>query len=139
MPHREERELAEELAALPTLREFSKDDVRALAGAGRVVTLPDGWAFVQEGTPGDAAYILLGGEANVLVGRAIVATLGPGAIIGEMAYLEGGGRHATVATHGRVRAVRLDYDRLDALLKKRSSLSEVLRAANREHGGRAES
>ena len=72
-------------------------------------------------------------------GRAIVATLGPGAIIGEMAYLEGGGRHATVATHGRVRAVRLDYDRLDELLKKRSSLSEVLRAANREHGGRAES
>lgn len=139
MSHREERELADELAGLPNLRECSKDDVRALAGAGRVVTLPDGWAFVQEGTPGDAAYILLSGEANVLVGRAIVATLGAGAIIGEMAYLEGGGRHATVATHGRVRAVRLDYDQLDELLKKRSSLKNVLRAANREHGGRTDS
>ena len=75
----------------------------------------------------------------MLVGRAIVATLGPGAIIGEMAYLEGGGRHATVATHGRVRAVRLDYDQLDTLLEKRPSLKNVLRAASREHGGRAES
>ena len=139
MSHREERELADELAGLPNLRECSKDDVRALAAAGRVVTLPDGWAFVQEGTPGDAAYILLSGEANVLVGRAIIATLGPGAIIGEMAYLEGGGRHATVATHGRVRAVRLDYEQLDELLKKRESLKNVLRAANREHGGRADS
>jgi CRP-like cAMP-binding protein len=137
--HREQRELAEELADLPNLRECSKDDLRALAEAGQVVTLPDGWAFVQEGTPGDAAYILLAGEANVLVGRAIIATLGSGAIIGEMAFLEGGQRNATVATHGRVRAVRLDYDKLDALMKKRSSLKNVLRAADREHRGRTES
>lgn len=138
MPHRDERALADELSELPNLRELAKDDLRALAETGTVVTLPDGWAFVQEGTPADAAYILLSGEANVLVGRSIVATLGHGAIIGEMAYLEGGQRNATVATHGRVRAVRLDYDKLDALLKKRSALKNVLRAADREHGGRAE-
>jgi CRP/FNR family cyclic AMP-dependent transcriptional regulator len=136
---REQRALAGELSELPNLRECSKDDLKALAEAGRVVTLPDGWAFVQEGTPADAAYILLSGEANVLVGRTIVATLGSGAIIGEMAYLDGGQRHATVATHGRVRALRLDYDVLDSLLKKREGLKNVLRAADREHRGRQES
>jgi CRP/FNR family transcriptional regulator, cyclic AMP receptor protein len=136
---REQRALSDELAALPPLSGCKKDDVRALADAGRVVTLPDGWAFVQEGTPGDAAYILLEGEANVLLGRAIIATLGPGAIIGEMAYLHGGQRHATVATHGRVRALRLDYEQLDEVMKRRPALKDVLRAADREHQGRKDS
>jgi CRP/FNR family transcriptional regulator, cyclic AMP receptor protein len=137
--NREQRALVDELAKLPNLRECSKDDLRALAEAGRVVTLPDGWAFVREGTPADAAYILLEGEAHVLLGREVVDSIGPGAILGEMAYLDGGQRHATVATHGRVRAVRLDYDELDSLLKKRKGLENVLRAADREHRGRQES
>jgi CRP-like cAMP-binding protein len=139
VPNREQRALADEMAELPTLRECDKDDVQALAEAGRVVTLPDGWAFVQEGTPADAAYVLLSGEANVLVGRTIIASLGSGAIIGEMAYLDGGQRHATVATHGRVRALRLDYDQLDELMTKRPTLKDVLRAVDREHRGRTDS
>jgi CRP-like cAMP-binding protein len=137
--NREQRALADELADLPNLRECSKDDLRALADAGRVVTLPDGWAFVREGTPADAAYILLSGEAHVLVGRSVVDSLGAGAILGEMAYLDGGQRHATVATHGRVRAVRLDYDELDSLVKKHPGLKSVLQAADREHRGRKDS
>jgi CRP/FNR family transcriptional regulator, cyclic AMP receptor protein len=134
--NREQRELADELAGLPSLSALDKGDVGALAETGKVVTLPDGWAFVQEGTPGDAAYVLLSGEANVLMGRTIIASLSAGAIIGEMAYLEGGQRHATVATHGRVRALRLDYDKLDELLRKRPALKDVLRAVDREHRGR---
>jgi CRP-like cAMP-binding protein len=137
--NREQRALADELAELPTLRECSKDDVQALAESGQVVTLPDGWAFVQQGTPADAAYVLLSGEANVLAGRAIIASLGSGAIIGEMAYLDGGQRHATVATHGRVRALRLDYDALEKLMKRRPALKDVLRAVDRQHRGRTES
>lgn len=136
MLNREERALADELAELPSLRNCGKDDISALAETGSVVTLPDGWAFVQEGTPADAAYVLLSGEANVLMGRTIIASLSAGAIIGEMAYLDGGQRHATVATHGRVRAMRLDYDKLNQLLSKRPALKDVLRAVDREHRGR---
>jgi CRP-like cAMP-binding protein len=130
---REKRELADALQRLPSLGGVSSGDLRALADAGDVVTLPDGWAFVHEGTPADAAYILLEGEANVLAGRTIIASISPGAIIGEMAYLDGGQRHATVATHGRVKALRLNYDKLGALLQKNPNLKNVLRAADREH------
>jgi CRP/FNR family cyclic AMP-dependent transcriptional regulator len=130
---REKRELADELSQLPSLRACSKDDLSALADAGDVVTLPDGWAFVHEGTPADAAYILLEGEANVLAGRRIIASLAAGAIIGEMAFLDGGQRHATVATHGRVKAMRLNYDKLAPLLEKSPTLKGVLRAVDREH------
>ncbi len=133
--NREKRELADELGRLPSLSVCSKDDLQALAEAGDVVTLPDGWAFVHEGTPADAAYILLSGEANVLMGRRIVASLAAGAIVGEMAYLDGGQRHATVATHGQVKAMRLNYDKLPALLAKHETLKNVLRAVDKEHRG----
>jgi CRP/FNR family transcriptional regulator, cyclic AMP receptor protein len=130
---REKRELADELGRLPSLSACSKNDLNALAEAGDVVTLPDGWAFVHEGTPADAAYVLLEGEANVLMGRTIIASLAAGAIIGEMAFLDGGQRHATVATHGRVKAMRLNYDKLGPLLEKSPALKGVLRAVDREH------
>lgn len=129
------RELIAELASLPAFGDCSRSDLAALAEAGKVVTLPDGWAFVQEGTPADAAYVLLDGGANVLVGRTIIASLAAGAIIGEMAYLEGGQRRATVATHGRVRALRIDYAGLPGLLEQRPALKDVLRAADRAHRG----
>jgi CRP-like cAMP-binding protein len=130
---REKRELADELSRLPSLSACSKSDLSALADAGDVVTLPDGWAFVHEGTPADAAYVLLEGEANVLAGRRVIASLAAGAIIGEMAFLDGGQRHATVATHGRVKAMRLNYDKLAPLLEKNPTLKGVLRAVDREH------
>lgn len=134
---REERALVDELAGLSSLRGCSKDDLRALVEAGRVVTLPDGWSMVAEDTPADAAYILLDGEANVLSGRTVIATLSPGAILGEMAFVEGGRRRASVATNGRVRAVRLDYDNLGALLEERPAVKAALDAADKEHRGGA--
>lgn len=133
MVNREKRELADELGTLPSLAAVGDDDRVALAEAGDVVSLPDAWAFVHEGTPADAAYVLLSGEANVLMGRTIVASLTAGAIIGEMAYLDGGQRHATVSTHGRVRAMRVNYDKLTPLLEKRPALRDVLRAVDRSH------
>jgi len=130
--NREKRELAEELGKLPSLGAVGQADLEALADAGDVVNLPDAWAFVHEGTPADAAYVLLSGEANVLMGRAIVASLSAGAIIGEMAYVDGGQRHATVSTHGRVRAMRVNYEALTPLLEARPALRDVLRAVDRE-------
>jgi CRP/FNR family cyclic AMP-dependent transcriptional regulator len=129
--NREKRELAEELGKLPSLSAVGKADLEALAGAGDVVNLPDAWAFVHEGTPADAAYVLLSGEANVMMGRTIVASLAAGAIIGEMAYVDGGQRHATVSTHGRVRAMRVDYEALTPVLEERPALRDVLRAIDR--------
>ena len=131
MVNREKRELADELGKLPSLSGVDESDRLALAEAGDVVSLPDAWAFVHEGTPADAAYILLSGEANVLMGRTIVTTLTAGAIIGEMAFLDGGQRHATVTTHGRVRAMRVNYDKLGPLLDKHPALRDVLRAIDR--------
>ena len=133
MHNTDRRALITQLATFPLLTACSKDDVAALADSGNTVTLPDGWAFVQEGTPADACYVLLAGNARVFHGREVIAALSPGDVIGEMANLAGGQRKATVSTQGRVKALRVEYEALTKLLARRPGLNAALRAAYAAH------
>ncbi|HVU72388.1 MAG TPA: cyclic nucleotide-binding domain-containing protein [Mycobacteriales bacterium] len=74
-------------------------------GAGRpeVSTQKAGTTITRQGDPGDAIYLLLDGVVSVDVDGAAVAELGPGAILGERAVLEGGRRTSTVTAKTRVR------------------------------------
>ena len=69
--------------------------------------LTPGDFLTQQGDPGDVVYLVLDGIFEVDVDGAIVAELGPGAIVGERAALESGRRTSTVraATPARVAAV----------------------------------
>lgn len=133
MHHNEKRELVARLATFPFLAGCSKDDIEALVDNGTLRTLPDGWAFVQEGTPADACYVLLSGTVRVYYGREVVATMSDGDVIGEMAYLGGGQRNATVSTHGKVVVLRIEYTDLTKLLAKRAALDAALRRAYAAH------
>jgi CRP/FNR family transcriptional regulator, cyclic AMP receptor protein len=93
-------------------------DIIQLVQAGTEVPIPATWAFIQQGTPADTAYLLLHGRARVFSGRHQVATVEAGDLIGEMALIEGRLRQATVASTGTLRVLRLDYDRLAALLPR---------------------
>jgi CRP-like cAMP-binding protein len=68
----------------------------------------------HQGDYGDAAYIILEGEADVLVdtptGAVKVATLGKNDIIGEIAVLCDVPRTATVVAHGNLETLRLSKD-----------------------------
>lgn len=128
-----DRELAQQLATFSTMAGCTQDDLRDLAHAGEVVMLPDAWAFVREGEAADSCYVLLSGAANVFHGRTPIATVGAGAIIGEMAYSEGNQRHATVTTQGRVQALRIDYPKLTEVLDRRPNLKAAMGAVYREH------
>ena len=57
--------------------------------------------LAEQGQPGDELYLLLDGVLSVSVDDDPVGELGPGAVIGERAALEGGRRTATLrARHG---------------------------------------
>ncbi|MEP7021654.1 MAG: cyclic nucleotide-binding domain-containing protein [Pseudonocardiales bacterium] len=133
MHHNEKRELVARLAGFPFLAGCRQDDVAALVEAGTTRTLPDGWAFVQEGTPADACYVLLSGTVRVYYGRDLVATMTDGDVIGEMAYLGGGQRNATVTSHGKVSVLRIEYEDLTKLLARRPALGIALRRAYDAH------
>jgi CRP/FNR family transcriptional regulator, cyclic AMP receptor protein len=75
---------------------------------------PSGDELFHQGDYGDAAYIILEGEADVLVdtpsGAVKVATLGKNDIIGEIAVLCDVPRTATVVAHGNLEILRLSKD-----------------------------
>ena len=62
----------------------------------KVAKVKAGAALVEQGTKGEDLYLLLDGVLRVDVDGTAVAELGPGAVIGERAVLEGGLRTATL-------------------------------------------
>jgi hypothetical protein len=69
--------------------------------------LEAGETLIRQGDEGTEMYLLLGGVLDVEIDGETVAELGVGALVGEMAFLEGGTRTATVraATFARVAVV----------------------------------
>ncbi|HWC10964.1 MAG TPA: cyclic nucleotide-binding domain-containing protein [Acidimicrobiales bacterium] len=83
----------------------------------RVKKLPAGRVLVEQGEPGDSLFLLLDGVLDVEVDGVKLAEVGPGAILGERAVLEGGARTATLraATPAKVAVARADQIDRDAL------------------------
>ena len=86
----------------------------------KIRRLKAGATLTEQGAPGDELYLVLDGMLTVEVDGEAVAEVGPGAILGERAVLEGGTRTSTLRadTACRVavaRADQLDRDALAAL------------------------
>ena len=101
-----ERELQESI-----MRGDKKPDIRRVK---------EGKTLVQQGSASDELYLLLNGVLVVEVDGEKLAELGPGAVFGERAALEGGTRTATLraVTDCKVAvapADRIDLDKLTAL------------------------
>lgn len=116
---------------------------RRLTEAGTPVRLVRGERLFAAGDPGDAAYLVLSGELEVGLSRADggetwLAQHGPGAVIGDMAVLDGGLRSADVGATRTTQLLRLSRGAvLEALateplaaLKLLAVLVDRLRAAN---------
>src|SRR5262245_36061210 len=68
-------------------------------------TYEQGQAIVEQGDEGRELFLILDGTIDVEVDGDEVAEIGPGALLGEMALLEGGKRTATLWATTDVRAV----------------------------------
>jgi CRP-like cAMP-binding protein len=129
----ERRELIEALSGYPTFASCDRDDVAALVDAGSPFALPAGWPLVQEGIPADACFVLTGGSARVFHQREQIAEIGPGDLVGEMAFFNGGQRQATVTSSSRVAGLRIENETLRPLLQRRPRLAEAFRAVYDAH------
>ena len=85
----------------------------------RIRRFDAGEVLAQQGSAGDALYLLLDGVVGVAVDGEPLAEVGPGAVLGERALLEGGVRTATLTavTAIRVAEARADVVDLDALAR----------------------
>jgi hypothetical protein len=76
-------------------------------------TLKPDETLVEQGAPGDELYLVLDGVLAVEVDGEAVAEIGPGAIVGERALLEGGTRTATLSARTRCRVAVIPAELID--------------------------
>ncbi len=86
-----------------------------------------GSALVEQGDVGDQLFLLLNGVLMVEVGGKALVELGPGAVIGERAVLEGGARTSTLRAITDCKVAIVTSDSLD-----RDKLAELAEAHRRE-------
>jgi hypothetical protein len=94
----------------------------------KVRKVKDGKVLVEQGQLGHELYLLLDGVLAVDVDGEVVAELGPGAIVGERAILEGGRRTSTLRALTPVRVAVADAEQLDL-----GKLRDVAEGHRREH------
>jgi hypothetical protein len=75
-------------------------------------SLGAGETLIEQGAEGDDLYVLLDGVLDVEVDGETVAEVGPGAILGERAAVEGGPRTATLRAVTPCRVVVLESERI---------------------------
>jgi CRP/FNR family cyclic AMP-dependent transcriptional regulator len=102
----------EVLRRVPFFADIEPSKLKLLAFMSERVGFDDGKIVCRQGDPGDAAYLIIEGEADIVLeggpsGSLTVATLGANEIVGEMSILTGAPRNATVRAKGRLIALRI--------------------------------
>jgi len=134
---RRRRRTVEPLRHLELFRDCTPDELERLRSLMTPVILPAGRSLTRLGDIGREFFVIVDGAASVLRDDERVASLGPGAFVGEMALLDGGRRTATVVADTNVEVFVLSEREFDELLRRSPTvahnmlriLSQRLRAA----------
>ncbi|MFH1467606.1 MAG: cyclic nucleotide-binding domain-containing protein [Pseudomonadota bacterium] len=107
-----------DLSAIPLLRDPDAGALASLRRLAPAMRWEDHAVLCHEGDPGGSCFLVVSGQVDVLRylrGRARrLATLNPGALVGQLALVDRAPRSATVRARGRVVAMelsRVDFER----------------------------
>lgn len=107
---------------VPMFRNVDPKQLRLFAFMGETLTYRAGERLFEKGDEGDAAYIVIEGEVEVLVpvegGESTVAVLGEKEIFGEMAVLCDQKRSSAIAARTDLVTLRLDQSVILKMLKE---------------------
>ena len=118
----------EALERCPLFAGLPESGLRLLAGTARWHEFAPGEAVVREGEASRAMFVVARGEAAVERSGAAIARVGAGEVFGEMAFMSGAPRAATVRAGSALTVVEIDSQALGALLFHQSALAEELAA-----------
>jgi len=111
------------LYELPLFSGCNRRELETVAGLADEVRLRAGTILTAQGEPGNECFVLLDGGADVTIDDHLVAELGPGEIVGEMALLESEPRTATVVTTTNTRVLVMTRPTFTAVLEKCPNLA----------------
>jgi len=104
------------LARMPLFAGLPDDALELIAGCVLDRTVKAGKTVIREGNWGHEVVLVLDGTVEVRRGEAVVATLGPGAVVGEVAVLDDSRRNASVVAVTPTAIGAVDYGQFRALL-----------------------
>jgi CRP-like cAMP-binding protein len=116
----------------PLFKSFSDDQLDALLPRGQLTSFGRGEKLIEQGANGESMFILVKGEANVVVRRngfeTHVASLNSGDCFGEMSLLTGEKRSASVIAKSDCEVVEIGKPILANSLKENPELLEKISA-----------
>ena len=102
------------LRRVPMFADIEPARLKLVAFMSERVGFDDGKLLCRQGDPGDAAYLIIEGEVEIVLegpaGPLTVATIGANEIVAEMAILCDTTRNASVRAKGRVVALRISKE-----------------------------
>ena len=124
-------DVIELLRRVPLFSELDDPELERIAQVAIPRQFPDDTRVFHEGDPGDACFIVRTGSCRVTRehpdGRAItLANLGPGAIFGELAMLDGEARSASVEATEDTDLLALPASDMRALIRENPGMAEKL-------------
>src|SRR5262249_51620115 len=123
--------IVELLGRVPLFSELSPEELTRVAQVAIPRRYPADTRVLHEGDPGDACYIVTPGSGRVIRqhsdGRVItLATLGPGAIFGELAMLDGERRSASVEAVENTELLALPASDIRPLIRDHPGMADKL-------------
>ncbi len=110
----------DELRRVPLFADLSEEDLERLYQMAKTVSIPAGELVFEEGSPGDALYVVLDGELEVSKRQSgqdvVLAVRRVGEFIGEMSLLEQAPRSASVRTLRESRLLMINQAAFETLL-----------------------
>lgn len=110
------------LAGVPFFQYLDDSERATLAEQLDVVQIPAGKLVFQVGDPGGTMYVIRSGAVEVFFRddtgeRIVLESPGPGDVFGEISFLDGGARSASVAVVEDLEALAVDRQDLDVLFR----------------------
>jgi uncharacterized membrane protein len=135
-------ERIELLQTIPLFESLERDDLNALAGRLREVSVEAGQTVFAQGDQGDSMYVIENGAVDIVAGvgkhKVIVASLFKQQYFGELSLLDGAPRSASAVASRDTSLLALERDdfvefvkkRPDAALSIMHEVGERIRATN---------
>lgn len=116
------------LRNVPLFAECSNRDLAKIAKASDEIDVAAGHVVCDQGQTGREAFVIMQGSATVRRNGKKVATLGAGAVVGELALLDRGPRTATVTTDTATTLLVIDSRHFAGVLQEVPTLAGKIMA-----------
>jgi CRP-like cAMP-binding protein len=129
----------DDLRHIALFARMSEAELARVAALGEPVDAEPGAVLIDQGDVGTECFLVLDGDAGIFASGHHVATIGPGAVVGEMALIGHKPRNATVTAQTPMRLFAFNISSFKKLLEEmpvaQKYLYDLLEARAQENRG----